>query len=143
MKEVYSIAKLPARDIAQFRARIYRHFKKSGRSLPWRQTHDPYKIMVSEVMLQQTQVDRVIPKYEAFLKEFPTVEGLAGAPLSRVVSVWQGLGYNRRAKYLHEAAQKPVAISSDHPRQNLPFKLVSRSQVAQQKSGIEKRGIRF
>src|SRR5262245_41492422 len=73
--------------------------------LPWRQTRDPYRILVSEVMLQQTQVERVIPFYERFIKEFPTPSALAKSPLSKVLKVWSGLGYNRRAKYLHEAAK--------------------------------------
>ena len=67
---------------------------------------DPYKIMVSEIMLQQTQVGRVIPKYEQFLQQFPTVTTLAAAPLARVLQAWSGLGYNRRAKFLWQAAQQ-------------------------------------
>jgi len=73
--------------------------------LPWRKTKDPYKILVSELMLQQTQVDRVIPFYNRFIKQFPTAKVLSKAPLSRVLGLWQGLGYNRRGKYLHEAAK--------------------------------------
>ncbi|HWB33815.1 MAG TPA: A/G-specific adenine glycosylase [Candidatus Paceibacterota bacterium] len=73
--------------------------------LPWRATHDPYKILVSEVMLQQTQVDRVIPFYERFIKKFPTPKKLAEASLADVLSHWQGLGYNRRGKYLWEAGK--------------------------------------
>jgi A/G-specific adenine glycosylase len=81
--------------------------------LAWRQpeadgTFDPYKIWVSELMLQQTQVGRVIPKYVAFLHDFPTLEKLASAPLSEVLIAWQGLGYNRRAKFLWQAAQEIV-----------------------------------
>ena len=76
--------------------------------MPWRKTHDPYRIMVSEIMLQQTQVDRVIPYYEKFLKLFPTVRSLAKAPLSEVLRAWSGLGYNRRAKFLHMAARAIV-----------------------------------
>lgn len=75
------------------------------RNLPWRQTKDPYKILVSEVMLQQTQVERVVPKYEMFIRAFPTPRVLARAPLKQVLTVWSGLGYNRRAKHLHEAAK--------------------------------------
>ncbi|MBY0473170.1 A/G-specific adenine glycosylase [Patescibacteria group bacterium] len=87
-------------------------YKKSGRThLPWRKTRDPYKILVSELMLQQTQVARVIPKYEAFLKRFPTFSALAKASLSDVLKEWQGLGYNRRAKFLHQAAKVVVARS--------------------------------
>jgi len=73
--------------------------------MPWRTTRDPYKILVSEVMLQQTQVSRVLVKYAEFLKRFPTIKKLAAAPLSNVLSVWQGLGYNRRALMLHKAAR--------------------------------------
>ncbi|HEX8993809.1 MAG TPA: A/G-specific adenine glycosylase, partial [Candidatus Paceibacterota bacterium] len=73
--------------------------------LPWRKTRDAYKILVSEMMLQQTQVDRVMPFYGSFLKRFPTVNALAQAPLSDVLRAWQGLGYNRRGKYLHDAAR--------------------------------------
>lgn len=81
-------------------------YKKSGRShLPWRKTRDPYKILVSELMLQQTQVSRVIPKYESFLRRFPTFSALAKAPLLDVLKEWQGLGYNRRAKFLHQTAK--------------------------------------
>jgi len=80
-------------------------YKTQKRDLPWRHTHDPYKILVSEVMLQQTQALRVIPKYEAFIKRFPTPQKLAKAKLSDVLKLWSGLGYNRRAKFLHEAAK--------------------------------------
>ncbi len=73
--------------------------------MPWRRTRDPYKILVSEVMLQQTQVERVIPYYKAFLKKFPNVRALSHAKLSEVLKIWQGLGYNRRAKMLREAAK--------------------------------------
>lgn len=79
-------------------------FATNGRSLPWRGTRDPYVILVSEVMLQQTQVDRVIPFFERFLEQFPTVETLAAAPLRQVLTVWSGLGYNSRAHRLHQAA---------------------------------------
>ena len=79
--------------------------KTKKRDLPWRHTHDPYKILVSEVMLQQTQALRVIPKYETFLKKFPTPQKLSKAKLSEVLKLWSGLGYNRRAKFLHEAAK--------------------------------------
>lgn len=85
---------------------LKKFYKTDARKhLPWRHTRDPYKVLVSEVMLQQTQVERVVPYYQKFLKEFPTTEALAQAPLSKVLSAWQGLGYNRRGKYLHEAAK--------------------------------------
>lgn len=90
----------------QVRALIIRHYRKHGRhTLPWRTTHNPYRILVSELMLQQTQVERVIPFYRNFLKQFPTAKHLASAPLKEVLGAWQGLGYNRRAKMLHAAAK--------------------------------------
>ena len=73
--------------------------------MPWRNTTNPYHIWVSEIMLQQTQVSRVVEKYQAFLKLFPTVQQLAGASLVDVLKAWSGLGYNRRAKFLHQAAK--------------------------------------
>ena len=85
---------------------LKKFYKTSARAhLPWRATHDPYRILVSEVMLQQTQVERVIPYYERWMRQFPTARVLAMAPLSRVLKAWQGLGYNRRGKYLWEAAK--------------------------------------
>lgn len=91
----------------RFKKTIWDYYKKNGRhDLPWRKTKDPYKILVSEVMLQQTQVSRVIEKYKSFLKKFPTVEVLAQTPLKEVLLEWQGLGYNRRAKYLKLCAEK-------------------------------------
>lgn len=92
-----------------FVAKVQKFYKEQGRhTLPWRKTHDPYRILVSEIMLQQTQVARVIPKYQAFVKRFPTVRKLAEAPLGEVLTFWQGLGYNRRAKYLHLCAKEIV-----------------------------------
>lgn len=76
--------------------------------MPWRKNKDPYRVLVSELMLQQTQVARVVPKYKAFLKSFPTVSVLARASLADVLKAWQGLGYNRRAKFLHRLAQTVV-----------------------------------
>jgi A/G-specific adenine glycosylase len=81
-------------------------FEEHGRDLPWRRTRDPYATLVSEVMLQQTQVERVIPRYLAWLERWPTVEALAAAPLGEVIRAWQGLGYNRRAVNLHRAAEQ-------------------------------------
>jgi A/G-specific adenine glycosylase len=85
-------------------------FAVHGRDLPWRRTRDPYSILVSEVMLQQTQVERVVPRYLAWLERWPTVEALAAASRGDVIREWQGLGYNRRALNLHRAAQR-VATS--------------------------------
>jgi A/G-specific adenine glycosylase len=81
-------------------------FADHGRDLPWRKTHDPYAILVSEVMLQQTQVDRIVPRYLAWLERWPTVESLAAAARTDVIREWQGLGYNRRAVSLHRAAEQ-------------------------------------
>lgn len=89
---------------AKFRTLVQRHYRKEGRHLlPWRKTRDVYRILVSEVMLQQTQVERVVPFYNNFIKQFPTAKKLAAAPLAEVLKAWQGLGYNRRAKMLRKA----------------------------------------
>jgi A/G-specific adenine glycosylase len=79
-------------------------YAQNGRDLRWRRTRAPYEILVSEVMLQQTQVERVVPRYERWLKRWPTPEALAAAPVADVIVEWQGLGYNRRALNLHRAA---------------------------------------
>lgn len=103
-----------------FVALVWEHYKKEGRDLPWRRTRVPYEILVSEVMLQQTQVDRVIPKYREFLRLYPTVRALARAPLSSVLKTWSGLGYNRRAKMLHDCAKVIVHENrSKFPRSRL------------------------
>jgi A/G-specific adenine glycosylase len=111
-----SLLAMPAASqIQRFRKIVWSYWEKEGRhGLPWRQpsnrgqTHDPYKVLVSEMMLQQTQVDRVIPFYKNFLKKFPNVRALAKAPLREVLIAWQGLGYNRRAKMLHSTAKEVV-----------------------------------
>ena len=84
-------------------------FGESGRDLPWRATDDPYAILVSEIMLQQTQVERVVSRYLAWLERWPTAGALAAAPLADVLREWQGLGYNRRALNLHRAARRIAA----------------------------------
>lgn len=95
--------------ISTFQKTIKDYYKKSGRdTLPWRKTRDPYEILVSEIMLQQTQVSRVIKKYTEFLKKFPTVDALAKASVTEVLKTWQGLGYNRRALNLKRTAEKIV-----------------------------------
>ena len=81
-------------------------FSRNGRDLPWRRTHDPYAVLVSEVMLQQTQVARVVPRYLEWLKRWPTPSALAAASAADVIRAWQGLGYNRRAVNLHRAARE-------------------------------------
>jgi len=91
---------------------VWDYYKSHGRqSLPWRSTQNPYRILVSEIMLQQTQVDRVVPKYKSFLKRFPTLKKLSEATLGDVLREWQGLGYNRRAKMLHQCV---IQILSEH-----------------------------
>ena len=103
--------------VPEFRKIIWAHYKKHGRhDLPWRKTHDVYKILVSEVMLQQTQVERVIPFYTKFIKKFPTAKKLAAARLSAVLVAWQGLGYNRRAKMLRAAAASLSSGKLNSPR---------------------------
>lgn len=94
-----------ALKISNFKKEIWTHYKKHKRVFPWRQTRDPYAILVSEIMLQQTQTDRVIPKYKNWLKQFPTFEALAKAPLQKVLVEWKGLGYNRRALQSKRAAE--------------------------------------
>ncbi len=88
---------------------ILAHYHQNPRSMPWRETRDPYAVLVSEIMLQQTQVERVRPKYDEFLGRFPTLATLASAPLTDVLKVWQGLGYNRRALYLKRCAEEIAA----------------------------------
>lgn len=91
----------------KFITTVWNFYIAHGRhDLPWRKTQNPYRILVSEIMLQQTQVQRVVPKYRAFLKQFPTARRLAEAPLREVLVVWQGLGYNRRAKMLWNCARE-------------------------------------
>ncbi|PIR03123.1 MAG: Fe-S cluster assembly protein HesB [Candidatus Magasanikbacteria bacterium CG11_big_fil_rev_8_21_14_0_20_43_7] len=85
-----------------------------GRNLPWRKTRDPYKILVSEVMLQQTQVPRVVKKYREFLRTFPNAKRLANAKTGGVIKAWRGLGYNRRALYLQQTAQAVRVQYSGH-----------------------------
>ena len=80
-------------------------YQANGRDLPWRKTRDPYAILVSEIMLQQTQVDRVVPRWRAWLDRWPTTDALAAATPAEVIVEWQGLGYNRRAVNLHRAAR--------------------------------------
>jgi A/G-specific adenine glycosylase len=101
--------RLTVREVNHFQETIYRYFFKNGRSLPWRETHDPYRILVSEIMLQQTQVERVAGKYEQFIAQFPDFTSLAQAPLREILAAWQGLGYNRRALNLRRLAQRVAA----------------------------------
>jgi A/G-specific adenine glycosylase len=95
-------------SIKKFRDIIYGYYRKHKRDFPWRRTDDPYHILVSEIMLQQTQTARVAEKYVEFINAFPTAQALAAASLRDVMAVWRGMGYNRRARYLHELAGRVV-----------------------------------
>lgn len=101
--------------IADVRERLLSWWHANRRDLPWRRTRDPYRILVSEVMLQQTQVDRVIPYYHQWLKRFPNIEELATAPAADVIRLWAGLGYNRRAVNLQRTAQAVVERGGAFP----------------------------
>lgn len=101
--------KLTSTAAEKFRKTIYQHFREHGRHLPWRETNDPYDILISEIMLQQTRVERVLQKYQDFLARFPDFGALAGAPFPEILAAWQGLGYNRRALALKRLAQRVVA----------------------------------
>ena len=95
--------------VREFQRAIYRHYRIHGRTFPWRRTHNPYHILVSEIMLQQTQTERVVQKYEQFINSFPDFASLAQTPLREVLRVWQGLGYNRRAIALKRIAERVMS----------------------------------
>ncbi len=104
-------------ELAQLQRSLLRWFKKNARTLPWRRSRDPYAVWVSEIMLQQTTVAAVIPYFERFLADFPNVAGLAAATEQQVLRHWEGLGYYRRARQLHAAAQQIVAThGGEFPR---------------------------
>jgi A/G-specific adenine glycosylase len=103
--------KFQAQQIVLFQEKILSWYALHQRDLPWRKTRNPYTILISEIMLQQTQVNRVIPKFMAWLETFPTILDLANAPISEVLALWSGLGYNRRALNLKKTAQ---IISEKH-----------------------------
>ena len=94
--------------VAEFQSMMLDFYHKEGRTFPWRETRDPYAILVSELMLQQTQTERVVPKYLNWLETFPTAADLAAAPFPQVLAAWSGLGYNRRAGYLQSACRQVV-----------------------------------
>lgn len=100
--------KLSKHTVSLFQKKIWDFYKKQGRSFAWRNVSDPYRVLISELMLQQTQTHRVIHKFEEWMQAFPTFAVLAQATLHEVLLVWQGLGYNRRGKYLHEISKKVV-----------------------------------
>ena len=97
------------RVVRAFQRRLLAWYARHGRDLPWRRTRDPYRVLVSEIMLQQTQVDRVVPKYHQFLERYPTLEDLAGARARDVRQLWYPLGYNIRPVRLHQIARETVA----------------------------------
>ena len=105
--------RIDARVAANFRGRLARWFRRAGRDLPWRRTRDPYRILVSEPMLQQTQVSRVLDFYPRFLARFPTLEHLAAARPARVMEAWAGLGYYARARNLHALARTVAELPDD------------------------------
>jgi A/G-specific adenine glycosylase len=99
----------PPKARQRFRRTLLGWYRRNGRDLPWRRTDDPYHILVSEVMLQQTQVDRVVPKYHEWLDKYPSLEALAAAPEHDVAQTWRPLGYNIRPRRLHAIARESVA----------------------------------
>ena len=107
--EALAAGRVTPAAVRRFRRHLYRFYHDQGRQLPWRDTADPYHILVSEIMLQQTQVARVALKYEPFIQAFPDVSSLARAPLRDIMARWQGLGYNRRALALQGIARRLVA----------------------------------
>lgn len=111
---IYNLPMPTVKEMGAFKRAVYVYYHKHKRDLPWRHTKNPYHILVSEIMLQQTQVQRVEVKYREFLRAFPTVKALATASLADVLRVWQGMGYNRRTKMLHEAAN--VIVRDYHGR---------------------------
>ncbi len=98
--------------VENFQQLLYQKGEELYRTMPWREDTRAYYVLVSELMLQQTQVSRVIPKFEAFIERFPDEKSLANASLADVLKLWQGLGYNRRAKFLHEAAKSVVELGA-------------------------------
>lgn len=117
-----------------FQETVWEKARELYRDMPWRDNTDPYYVLVSELMLQQTQVARVIPKFEFFMETFPTIKDLADAPLSAVLTAWSGLGYNRRAKFLHQAAQK-VLVDFNGIIPNTYDELVSLSGIGPNTAG--------
>src|SRR5207245_7840679 len=111
--------KLREQDLPRLRRKLQEWFSSQRRDLPWRRTRDPYRIWISEIMLQQTRVAAVIPYYEKFLERFPDVRALASAPQEEVLRLWSGLGYYGRARTLQHAAQQIVARhAGKFPRQS-------------------------
>jgi A/G-specific adenine glycosylase len=104
------VAAIGEDELRAFGRRLRAWFRRNARDLPWRRTRDPYEVLVSELMLQQTQVSRVIDYYARFLDRFPTVHALADAPVGQVLEAWEGLGYYARARNLHKLAHAVVPL---------------------------------
>ena len=112
---------LPSRRrVLTLQNRLLDWYAVNRRDLPWRRTTDPYAVLVSEIMLQQTQVPRVVPRFDDWLSTWPDLESLAAAPLADVLQRWQGLGYNNRARRLQACAQAAVAAAAPGARAELP-----------------------
>jgi A/G-specific adenine glycosylase len=106
--------KLTQQQTATFQETVWEYFRSAGRPMPWRENPEPYYVLVSELMLQQTQVPRVIPKFQDFIRQFPNIETLAAASLADVLAQWNSLGYNRRAKFLHQAVKMIINDFGGH-----------------------------
>ena len=106
---------IPPERLREFSRRLRAWFRRHGRDLPWRRTRDPYRVLVSELMLQQTQVSRVVDYYERFLTRFPTLDHVAEAPRRSVVASWNGLGYYARARNLHALARRVTSDGTTLP----------------------------
>ena len=115
-----TVASRPTRYVRVVEELLLAWFAEHGRDLPWRKTRDPYAILVSEVMSQQTQVERVVPRWQRWMARWPTIDALAGAPAADVIREWQGLGYNRRALALHRTAQHVAAAGWPDDLTELP-----------------------
>lgn len=110
------VAAIDEQELRQFGQRLRRWYRRNARDLPWRRTRDPYRVLISELMLQQTQVSRVVDYYGAFLQRFPTLHAVAESPVTHVLEQWEGLGYYARARNLHKLAQ---TVAGDAVRQGI------------------------
>ena len=113
------VGALDQRQLSDFGRRLRAWYRRNARDLPWRRTRNAYHVLVSELMLQQTQVSRVVPKYHEFLRTFPTLASVARAEPSRVLEAWTGLGYYARARNLHKLANT-LTVGGTRPRATLP-----------------------
>jgi A/G-specific adenine glycosylase len=124
MSVTHGVPAMPdRRRVRALQSRLLGWYAENGRDLPWRRTTDPYAVLVSEIMLQQTQVPRVVPRFGGWLESWPDLESLAAAPLADVLQLWRGLGYNTRARRLQECAAAAVAAATPGRRAELPRSL--------------------